>query len=129
MRSRFAGVVLALSLSGCATVTLEDLAMRCDAYGFKRNSEAHANCLQKEVRAYEAQQAQTAARWQAASRAMQQLDTPAPALSDNYSPPSASGPLVRSYISGPNQICVYNVMGNATARTIPMGKLCPQWGN
>lgn len=43
--------------------------------------------------------------------------------------PSASGPLVRSYISGPNQICVYNVMGNATARTIPMGQLCPQWGN
>lgn len=128
MKIKFAGAALAISFAGCATVTLEDLALRCDAYGFKRNTDQHAACLQKEVRAYEGQQVSAAQRLQAASQALQQMDTPAPPPS-SYSPPSASGPLVRSYISGPNQICVYNVMGSATARTIPMGQLCPQWGN
>lgn len=127
MRSKLAGVILALSLSGCATVTLEDLALRCDAYGFNRNSDAHANCLQKEVRAYEAQQVEANQRFQNAMRGLQALDAPPPASS--YSPPAASGPLIRSYISGQNQICVYDVMGSASARTIRVGELCPQWGN
>ena len=128
MKVIFAIAALGL-LAGCATVTLEDLALQCDAYGLERNTPDHAQCLQQEVRAYEARQAAYAARMQAVGQSLQQMDSAGYSQPSTQSYQSAQGPLVQDVVSGTNRICTYNVMGSASVRTIPAVSLCPQWGN
>ncbi len=44
-------------------------------------------------------------------------------------PAPQSGPLISDTVSGFNRICVYDVLGSASARTIPSTQLCPLWGH
>jgi hypothetical protein len=123
------GLAVMLALAGCTTVTMEQLAAQCDAYGFKRGTADHARCVQQEARAYESRQAAFASRLQAAGAAMQAADSAGLSRPSVSTASKATGPLVRESVSGMNRICVYNVMGSASVRTIPSTQLCPQWGN
>ena len=47
----------------------------------------------------------------------------------SWSPAPLGGPLVSDTVSGFNRICVYDVLGSASARTIGSTELCPLWGH
>lgn len=117
-------IALALALTSCSTVSIEDLAARCDTYGFERGTQAHAACIQQEVRAIEVRQAQSAQRMQNFGRALQGLDASTNASTST----SGSGGMTcfkkSEAVSGFNKICYYNCLGSVRAVNIPNTSLC-----